>query len=65
MALSYWMEPKTVFLSLRFGGFILWAVLLILAFLAKSGWKVWGIYLMLSGLFVACIYVGKMYHPIF
>lgn len=29
-------------------GYILWAVLLLLAFLSKNGWKIWGIYLALS-----------------
>ncbi|WP_262250174.1 hypothetical protein [Parapedobacter soli] len=32
-------------------GYILWAVLLLLAFLSKSGWKIWGVYLVLSGIF--------------
>ncbi|SEL26203.1 hypothetical protein [Parapedobacter koreensis] len=32
-------------------GYVLWAVLLLLAFLAKSGWKIWLIYLSLAVLF--------------
>lgn len=34
-----------------FAGFILWAVLLLLAFLTRSGWKIWLIYLSLTVLF--------------
>lgn len=65
MAVSYGIDYSAVLLTLRFGGFILWAALLVLAFLAKNGWKVWAIYLLLSGLFSVFIYLGKMYYPIF
>lgn len=31
-----------------FTGFFLWAVCMVLAFLARNGWKVWAIYLCLT-----------------
>ena len=65
MALAFWSDHKAILLTLRFGGFMLWAGLLIAAFLAKNGWKVWGIYLLLTFLFATIIYFGKMYSPIF
>lgn len=50
-----WDMPNAM-ITLRCIGFILWCVLLIFAFLAKNGWKVWGIYLALSLVFIALIY---------
>ncbi|HAF34315.1 MULTISPECIES: hypothetical protein [Sphingobacterium] len=44
-------EKKDVVATACFTGYLLWAVLLLLAFLAKSGWKIWGIYLVLAVLF--------------
>lgn len=43
----YWNTVDAI-LTLRFFGFILWAVLMILAFLSKSGWKIWVLYLLIS-----------------
>lgn len=31
-----------------FSGFLLWAVLMVIAFLARNGWVIWGIYLLLT-----------------
>lgn len=65
MALAFWIKPHVdVLLTLRYGGFMFWAGLLIVAFLAKNGWKVWGIYLLLALLFSVIIYFGKMHNPI-
>lgn len=41
-------ENRNVIVTAGFTGYILWAVLLLLAFLAKNGWKVWGVYLLLA-----------------
>ncbi len=43
-----------VLLTATFTLFILWVALMILAFFAKNGWKIWGIYL-LSILFCAIV----------
>ncbi|MFB9058025.1 hypothetical protein ACFFU9_14865 [Mariniflexile ostreae] len=64
MALSYWVNHIYVIITATFTGFILWAVLMIVAFLAKDGWRIWAIYLGLSLLFSIFIYFSKMYHPI-
>lgn len=64
IALSYWLNHVHVIITATFTGFILWASLIVVAFLAKSGWKIWGIYLLLSTLFSIIIYFSKMYHPI-
>ena len=44
-------EKKDVVATACFTGYLLWAVLLLLAFLAKSGWKIWGLYLLLAAVF--------------
>lgn len=64
MALAYFLHHPSVFLTLRFGGFIIWAVLLVLAFLGKNGWKTWALYLFLSLIFSAIIYFGNVYNPV-
>lgn len=49
--LTYLFDKKDVIITSAFTGYILWAILLLLAFLAKSGWKIWGYYLLISILF--------------
>lgn len=44
-------------ITLQFAGFIVWAALMIIAFLAKNGFKIWGVYLVLSAFSVLLIYV--------
>lgn len=41
-----------------FSGFLLWVVFMVLAFLARNGWTVWGIYLLLSLIFGFIAYSG-------
>ena len=64
LAISFIFNHVNVMITSTYSGFILWAVLMILAFLAKNGWKIWIIYLLLTLLFSIIIYVGKIYNPI-
>ena len=64
MALAFWLDHVVVLMTLQFAGFILWAVLMVLAFVGKNGWKTWGIYLLLTLFFGLFIYFGKTYSPI-
>ncbi|MDD7888130.1 hypothetical protein [Flavivirga sp. 57AJ16] len=57
MFLIVWWDAGNAIMTLRFGGFILWAILMILAFLAKNGYKIWGIYLLTCIVFFALIYI--------
>lgn len=41
-----------------FSGFLLWVLFMVLAFLARNGWVVWGIYLSLSLIFGLIAYYG-------
>lgn len=51
LMLAYFFEPKYVMGTGMVLGYIFWAILLLFAFLAKSGWKIWGIYLLFMLLF--------------
>jgi len=51
LLLTYLFEKKNVIITAGITGYILWAILLLLAFLAKNGWKIWGFYLLLAILF--------------
>lgn len=64
MALAFWLNHVNVLTTLRFGGFMVWGVLFLLAFLFKNGWKAWGVYLLITLFFSGIIYISKIYHPI-
>ena len=64
LALSFWFNHTNVIITGAFTGFIMWATLMVLAFLAKNGLKIWGIYILLTLLFSIIIYIGKTYYPI-
>lgn len=51
LLLTYLFEKKNVIITAGITGYILWSILLLLAFLAKNGWKIWGFYLLLAILF--------------
>ncbi|MEO9571716.1 MAG: hypothetical protein ABJH82_01470 [Polaribacter sp.] len=64
LAISFIFNHVNVIITSSFSGFILWSVLMIIAFLAKNGWKIWAIYLVITALFSCIVYVGKIYNPI-
>lgn len=49
--LTTFFEKKDVVITAGFTGYLLWAILLLFAFLSKNGWKIWGIYLLLAAVF--------------
>ena len=51
LLLTLMIEKKYVIITAFITGYVLWALLLLIAFLAKNGWKIWGIYLLLAVLF--------------
>ncbi|MEP6928887.1 MAG: hypothetical protein ABI850_02705, partial [Flavobacterium sp.] len=59
-----WFNRVNIIMTMAFTGFILWVALMVIAFLAKSGLKIWGIYLLLTLLFCGIIYLGQIYNPI-
>lgn len=64
IALASWLHRPNMIITSTYSGFIVWSVLMILAFLSKNGWKIWGIYLLLTLLFCAATYFGKIVNPI-
>ncbi|MEM6804724.1 MAG: hypothetical protein AAF696_25225 [Bacteroidota bacterium] len=40
-----------------FSSFIVWAFLLLFAFMAKNGWKIWGIYILIMLGFTAILFL--------
>ncbi|TDQ80194.1 hypothetical protein [Sphingobacterium yanglingense] len=51
LLLSTVFEKNNLIITAAFTGYTLWAVLLLLAFLAKNGWKVWLYYAVLTLVF--------------
>ncbi|MEO8532779.1 MAG: hypothetical protein ABI441_03475 [Flavobacterium sp.] len=64
LALASWFNRVNIIMTMAFTGFILWVALMVIAFLAKSGLKIWGIYLLLTLLFCGIIYLCQIYNPI-
>ncbi|OOV19647.1 hypothetical protein DMB65_07160 [Flavobacterium cheongpyeongense] len=62
LALASWLNRADVLITMAFSGFILWVALMIVAFLAKNGWKIWLSYLFLSFVFSLLIYLGQTYN---
>jgi zinc transporter ZupT len=46
-------KRENIIITSAFTGYILWAILLLLAFLANNGWKIWGLYILLALLFAS------------
>ncbi|MCL6219217.1 hypothetical protein [Zunongwangia pacifica] len=65
LLLGFWLpDHKIVFITSVFSLFLLWMLLVIIPYLYKNGWKVWGIYLSIIILLYVGVYFGKLYHPI-
>lgn len=52
-------EKAGLIITTTYTSFIMWALLMVFAFLSKNGWKVWGIYLLLTAVFGAIIFLNK------
>ncbi|WP_421812649.1 hypothetical protein [Flagellimonas sp.] len=64
LALASWFNHVAVIITSTFSAFILWATLMIVAFLGKNGWKVWGIYLLASLVLFVIFHFGNQTNPI-
>ncbi|GEL10678.1 hypothetical protein SAMN05192550_0280 [Flavobacterium glycines] len=63
LAIASWFNKANTIITMTFSGFILWVALMVVAFLAKNGWKIWFIYLSLSLLFSALLYLEQIDNP--
>ena len=59
IALGAWFSPSYVVVTGYFSLFLIWAVLMILAFLSRNGWKLWGIYILITLLLAAVNYITE------
>lgn len=64
LALTSWFNRPNIIITMTFSAFILWVALMIVAFLAKNGWKIWLLYLGLSLFFLGILYLGQNYNPV-
>jgi len=64
MALASWFDHVTVIITSTFSAFILWAILMVVAFLGKNGWKIWGIYMLVSLVLFVIFYFGNQTNPL-
>lgn len=64
LALAAWFDKAIIIMTMSFSGFIFWVALMVIAFLAKNGWKIWGFYLLLTSIFVCILYLGQTYNPV-
>jgi len=58
IALATWINRPYVIMTSSFTAFLLWAGLMILAFLAKNPWKIWAIYILTTVFFSLLAYYG-------
>ena len=64
-ALGAWFNHVNVLLSSIITAFILWTVLMVVAFLSKKGGRIWGLYLLLTIVFSTIYYLGKEFNPLY
>ena len=58
MLLIEWWSSANAIITLQFAGFALWVTLMILAFLSKNGWMIWGIYLLATTSMFGVLYLN-------
>lgn len=63
LAFAAWFKHTNVIITATFTGFIGWVGFMILAFYAKNGWKIWGLYLLLTLIFSLITWLGQQYNP--
>ncbi|WEK34621.1 MAG: hypothetical protein P0Y53_19210 [Candidatus Pseudobacter hemicellulosilyticus] len=58
--LMLFLPKKEVIVTMPFTAYLVWAVLMVVAFLATNGWKIWGWYL-LSSVLLFSPYIYQIY----
>ncbi|WP_335964871.1 hypothetical protein [Galbibacter sp. PAP.153] len=64
MALMAWTDAGSMLFTLRYAGFILWVALMIVAFIGKNGWVIWGIYLLITLILSVITCLGNTTAPL-
>ena len=60
LMLATYLDKNIVTITSAYTAFLLWVTLMILTFIAKSGWKVWGIFLITSAVFAGLTYASHL-----
>ena len=64
MCLILWLPySKEILITSIYTHFIVWITLLIIPFLFKNGWKVWGLYILISIILYAFFHIGNQQNP--
>ncbi|SIQ31609.1 hypothetical protein [Maribacter ulvicola] len=64
LAIASWFNHLNVIITSTYSAIILWCGLMIVAFLAKNGWKIWAIYILSSIILAIIIFYGKTLNPL-
>lgn len=56
---SFLKNKDGLIVTSAYTSFLLWSILMVIAFLTKNGWKVWGVYLLLIFIFAGLIFINK------
>lgn len=64
LMLTLFADRANVLITMTFSGFIVWVALMILAFLEKKAWRIWALYLLLTGMFSLVIYLSEFQNPL-
>lgn len=59
LALASFFNQTNIIITMTFSAFILWVVLMIFAFIAKNGWKIGLVYLLISAILFGITYLSK------
>ncbi|MBD3581852.1 hypothetical protein [Flavobacterium selenitireducens] len=60
LMLASYLDKNIVTITSAYTAFLLWVTLMILTFVANNGWKVWGIFLVLSAVFAGITYAAHL-----
>ena len=64
LALASWLPHVPVLITSTYTIFLVWVALMVVAFLAKSGYKIWLYYLLVSAILGLLVYIGVTINPI-
>ena len=59
LALASFFNQTNIIITMTFSAFILWVVLMILAFIAKNGWKIGLVYLLISAILFGLVHIAN------
>lgn len=62
LALAAWICRPEVIITSAFSAVILWAALMAMTFLARNGWKIWGLYLLVTAVFLGVCHAGQLFN---